>query len=80
MENEELTNAPPPAPAVWQVVDKIYKWMATDADGVLWVYENKPYLVTGKWWPRVRTKAMILLSCEPPCPTWKESLRKRPEK
>lgn len=56
-----------------------YEWVATDKDGAIWCYPERPVMGNWGWWLRFSRKPFYVYMAKYPASTsrkdWKDSLR-----
>ena len=60
----------------WKGAPKWAQWKATDRDGVVFLYENKPIPCRGEWMPH--TGEARIIKFVGPVLDWKDTLEERP--
>ena len=62
----------------WDKIDEEYQWAATDADGSVYGFVDKPSAGTNGVWGGEMFEYSKISKSRLPNPNWKESLRERP--
>ena len=76
---ESLSESSDPKSYVdWDKIDKKYNWVATDSDGQVWGYGDKPFVMNGMWGYKGSWETFGLLYDSIKSKSWDKSLIHRP--